>query len=312
MRAAQIHTYGDKDAVTLTDIPKITSPEGTVVVKVFAAGVNPIDWKIRSGHMAEMMPLTLPVTLGLDFSGIVVEIGEGVENFSLKDEVYGQAGIIAGGSGSFAEFARTPSKNIAIKPKTANHLESASLPLAGVSAVQGLLEHIKLQRGQKILIHGGAGGIGSFAIELAHYIGTEVYTTAHNEDAEYLKKLGADHVIDHRVQKFEDVVKGCDAVLDTVGGQTYMRSFGVLKKGGTIVSLLEAPNDVLMEQYGVTAISQFTQITTKRLERLAELVDLNVTKVHIDKVFPLEEAAEALDYLQNRHQHGKVVLHIQD
>lgn len=310
MKAAQINKYGGSEVIEINEVPKPQAVDGTVVVEVFAASVNPIDWKIRSGYMAHMMPIKFPSTLGTDFSGVVAELGKGVDFLRVGDEVYGQGLVAGGGSGAFAEYVCAPAKSIAKKPKNVSHLEAAALPLAGVSALQGLLEHMNLQRGQRILIHGGAGGIGTFAIELAKYIGAEVFTTAHREDEAYLKGLGASHIIDYRTEKFEDVVHDCDAVFDTVGGDIYTRSFGVLKRGGVIVSLLEPPHKELMEKYGVTAISQFTHTTRPHLEKLTELVQKNVTKVHVDKIFPLNQVAAALDYLKNEHQRGKVVLKV--
>lgn len=287
---------------------------GKVVVEVFAAGVNPIDWKIRQGYLAQTMPLSFPATLGGDFSGVIKEVGPpaggGVSGLNVGDEVYGQAGVLLGGSGSFAEVLLVPAQNVYLKPKNINHKEAASLPLAGVSAIQVLFEHIKLEKRQKILIHGGAGGIGKFAVQIVKYIGAFAAATASATDAEYVKELGADQVIDYQSQKFEDSVKDFNAVFDTVGGETYIRSFSVLKKGGVIVSMVEQPNQELMEKYGVNAISQFIQVTRDRLLKLAGLVEQGVVEVHIDKVFSLDEAAEALKYLETVKPKGKVVVSI--
>lgn len=311
MKSAQINTYGGAEVVEINgSAMNPSAEEGKIAVEVFAAGVNPIDWKIRQGYLAQIMPLLFPATLGGDFSGVIKEVGGGVSGLNVDDEVYGQAGVLLGGSGSFAEYALAPAQNVARKPKNLKYTEAASLPLAGVSAVQGLFDHIKLEKGQKILIHGGAGGIGSFAIQLAKHVGAYVATTASARDAEYAKGLSADQVIDYTSQKFEDSVKDFDAVFDTVGGETYARSFSVLKKGGVIVSMGEQPNQELMGKYGVNAISQFTQVTRERLEKLTGLVEQGVVKVHIDKVFSLDEAAEALTYLETGKPKGKVVIKV--
>jgi NADPH:quinone reductase-like Zn-dependent oxidoreductase len=257
-----------------------------------------------------MMPLQFPAIMGGDFSGVVTEVGGGVSELSVGDEVYGQAGVILGGSGSFAEYALASAQNVAKKPKNISHEEAASLPLAGVSATQALLENIDLKKGQKILIHGGAGGIGSFAIQIAKYLGAYVYTTASTKDAEYVKELSADNVIDYKSQKFEDIAKDCDAVFDLIGGETYTRSFDVLKKGGVIVSMAEQPNKELMEKYGVQAVNQFTQPTRERLEKLTGLLEQGAVKVHIDKIFSLDEASEALSYMETGHPKGKIVLRV--
>ena len=184
------------------------------------------------------------------------------------------------------------------------------MPLTGASAWQALVDHMALSGGEKILIHGGAGGIGSIAIQLASHIGAYVATTVSARDIQYARELGADEAIDYRNQSFEDLLHNYDAVFDTAGGETYNKSFKVLRKGGIIVSMLEQPRPELMERYGVNAIAQFTQVTSERLFRLAELVDKRVIKVHIDKTFSLEHGREALAYQQSGHPRGKVVLKI--
>lgn len=309
MKAAQMNIYGGSDVVIINgNAPKPTASAGTLLVEVHAAGVNPVDWKIREGYMRNMAPLQFPVTLGGDFSGVVTEVGNGVSDFTIGDEAYGQAIVVGGGSGSFAEFVSAKVESAAQKPKSVTHTEAAALPLAGVSALQALTEHMNLSTGQKILIHGGAGGIGTMAIQLAKHLGATVATTAAGSDAAYVKELGADEVVDYKSQRFEDMIHDYDAVFDTVGGETYTRSFTVLKKGGIIVSMLEQPQEALMEQHGVKAIAQGTQVTSERLRKLAAFVDQGVLAVRIDKTFPLDQAGAALTYLQTGSPKGKVVL----
>lgn len=309
--------YGSSEVVEINQnaaAPNDPS-DGKVLVKVKAAGVNPIDWKIREGYMQQMIPLQFPSTLGMDFSGTIEKVGAGVSGFNVgDDEVYGQASVTRGGSGAFAEIALANADSIAHKPKSLNHQEAAGLPLVGVSAWQALVETIGLTDGQKkkILIHGGAGGIGSIAIQLAKRLGAYVATTASTNDKQFVKELGADEVIDYKTQTFEDLLPhDYDAVFDTVGGETYKRSFEVLKRGsGVIVSMLEQPNQQLMEQFGVKAIFQFTQVNRERLTKLAQWVDQNNIRVNVDRTFPLEEAGKALDYQKDVHPRGKVVLAI--
>ncbi len=311
MKSAQIIRYGGGEVVEINNnVLKPVASKGEIVVEVYAAGVNPSDWKIRQGLMSKMISLQFPATLGGDFSGVVSETGSGVTTVHKGEEVYGRASFLRGGSGSFAEYTLAKAASVAIKPKNLSHEEAAGLPLAGVSAVQALLEHVKLGKRQKILIHGGAGGIGTFAVQIAKHLGATVAATSSAEDAEYVKKLDADQVIDYKSQKFEESVKDLDVVFDTVGGETYARSFSVLKKGGVIVSMGEQPNQKLMKKYGVNAISQFTQMTRERLEKLTELVEQGVVKVHIDKVFSLDETAEALNYLEAGKPKGKVVIRV--
>ncbi len=256
------------------------------------------------------MSLQFPSTLGMDFSGVIKQVGEGVSpsDFKQGDEVYGQAGVISGGSGTFAEMALANTESIAHKPKRLSHAEAAGLPLVGVSAWKALVENIGLSKDQKILIHGGAGGIGSIAIQLAKYLGADVATTVSINDKQFVQELGADVVIDYKTQTFEDLLNDYDAVFDTVGGETYRRSFKVLKKGGVIVSMLEQPNLELMSQYGIKAIFQFTQDDRERLTKLTQWVDENNIRVNVEKTFSLDEAGDALDYQKDVHPRGKVVL----
>lgn len=201
--------------------------------------------------------------------------------------------------------------SIAHKPKTLNYLEAATLPLVGVSAWQALVEHIRLSKDKKVLVQGGAGGIGSIAIQLAKHLGAFVATTVSTDDKQFVQELGTDQVIDYKTENFEDIVHDYDAVFDTVSGDTYKRSFKVLKKGsGIIVSTLEQPNSELMNQYGIKAVFLFSQVNRQRLTRLAEWIDQNNIRVNIDKTFSLDEAAKALDYQKEGHSRGKLVLTI--
>lgn len=309
MKAARINKYGTDVVEINKNAQKPAISKGHLLVEVHSAGANPIDWKVREGYLQQMAPLKFPATLGGDFSGIIIEVGAGVSGFKKGDEVYGNGSILGGGSGSFAEFVSADEKSIAKKPGRLSHLEAAALPLAGVSAYQALVDHMKLAKGQKILIHGGAGGIGTFAVQLAKHLGAYVATTVSEKDVQYAKELGADEVIEKN-KPFEELLHEYDAVLDTVGGETYKRSFNVLRKGGIIVSMVGQPDAKLMEKYGVTAISQFTQVNAERLSKLAELADKRAIMAHVDKTFPLEQAGEALAYLQQGHPQGKVVLKI--
>lgn len=307
---AEIDKYGGVDVLEINDnAPKPSPTKDQVLVEVYAASINPFDWKIRAGYLKDIIPLKFPVTLGGDFAGIVVEVGEGVSQFSVGDEVFGQANVVGGGTGSFAEFVAAPAKSTALKPKSTNFEQSAALPLVGVSAVQALEEHIGLQKDQKILIHGGAGGIGHVAIQLAKAIGAYVATTVSANDMDFVKQLGADEVIDYKNQDFSKLAD-FDAVFDTVGGETTNKSFAVLKKGGVIVSMLGQPNEDLAKKYGVTAIGQGTKTTTIHLSRVAELVNSGKITVSVDKVFPLKQVQEAFRYQEEVHPRGKVVLKI--
>ena len=311
MKSAQISKYGSSEVIEInqnTSEPTVSS--GKVLVIIKAAGVNPVDWKIREGGMQQIISLQFPSILGIDFSGVIKQIGEDLypSDFKQGDEVYGQAGVISGGSGAFAEMALVNTESIANKPKSLSHVEAAALPLVGVSAWKALMENIELSKDQKILIHGGAGGIGSIAIQLAKNLGAYVATTVSANDKQFVQELGADVVIDYKTQTFEDVLHEYDAVFDTVGGETYTRSFKVLKKGGIIVSMLEQPNSELMSRYGIKAIFQFTQADRELLRKLAQWVDENNIRVNVEKTFSLEDTGKALDYQKDLHPRGKVVL----
>jgi NADPH:quinone reductase-like Zn-dependent oxidoreductase len=310
MKAAQINEYGT-DVVLINrnvNTPEIAS--GKVLVKVHAAGVNPFDWKIREGYVPSTNKFSFPITLGGDFAGTVMDVGQGVTLYRTGDHVYGSGNILSGGSGAFAEFVLAEEKLTALKPEKASYLEAAALPLAGVSALDVLFDKMKLQKRQKILIHGGSGGIGSMAIQMAKYLGAHVATTARKDKSEYLKTLGADEIIDYKDEVFEEKLKDFDAVFDTVGGDTYKRSFKVLKKGGIIVSMLEQPDQELMDKYQVNAVGQSTRINSHQLKKLAELFDSGVVTVTIDRIFPLEETGQALEYQRTGSVKGKVVIEI--
>jgi alcohol dehydrogenase len=320
MKSAQIKGYGDSEVLEINpNAPSLNDPsESMVLVTVKSAGVNPSDWKLREGFFKEMAPLRFPATLGMDFSGVIEKVGEGVSSSTpdLKqgDEVYGQAGVMAGGSGAFAEMALANADKIAHKPKTLTHEQAAGLPLVGVSAWQALVEIMRLTKGKRILIHGGAGGIGSISIQLAKHLGAYVVTTVSTNDVQFVKEeLGADEAIDYKTQTFENVLPhDFDAVFDTVGGETYTRSFKVLKRGdGVLVSMLEQPVQEIMDQFGVKALFLFSQANRERLTKLAEWVDQNNIRVNVERTFPLDEARAALDYQRDVHPRGKIVLAMQ-
>jgi NADPH:quinone reductase-like Zn-dependent oxidoreductase len=309
MKSVQINKYGSSEVIEINQsAPEPIVSVGKVLVIVKAAGVNPIDWKIREGYMQQKFQLQFPSTLGMDLSGVIKQVGEGISAFKQGEEVYGQASVVTGGSGAFAEMALANADSIADKPRNLSHTEAAALPLVGISAWQALVENIGLSKDQKILIHGGAGGIGSIAIPFAKHLGAYVATTVSTNDQQFVRELGASQVLDYKTQNFEDILNDYDAVFDTIGGETYRRSFKVLKKGGTIVSMLEQPNSELMNQYRVKAIFQFTQVNRDRLTKLAQWVDQNNIKVNVEKMFPLDKAGNALDYLKDIHPRGKVVL----
>lgn len=306
MKAAQINSFGKNDVIEVVDIPVPHLKAGQVLVSVEAASINPFDVKLREG----MMPLPLPLTLGGDFVGEVTVIGEGVTELKVGDEVFGQAVITNGGSGSLAEQVAANVKDTAKKPKKASSEAAAALPLVGSSAVQALEEHMKLKPDQKVLIHGGAGGIGHIAIQVAKALGAYVATTVSTDDIDFVRNLGADEIIDYTKQEFDTILKNFDGVYDTVGGETTTKSFTVLKKGGVLVSMLGQPDEALANQHGVTAIGQLTKTSTVHLNRIAQLVDAGKVEVRIADVFPFDKVQAAFA-AQEEHPRGKIVVTVQ-
>jgi NADPH:quinone reductase-like Zn-dependent oxidoreductase len=311
MKALQIRQYGGSDVLELNqNVPKPVAGNEQVLIEVRAASLNPVDWKIRAGYLKEMAPLSMPATLGGDVCGIVVEVETSASAFKIGDRVYGYASLLSGGSGSFAEFVTAKISTVAPAPQKGTFVDVAASPLVGASALQAIEQHIKLQRGQKILIHGGAGGIGSVAIQVAKSIGAYVATTASAAERAYVQELGADEVIDYKKEAFEAKLKHFDAVFDTIGGDTMEKSFEVLRKGGTLVSMVGQPSKESAKKSGVTAVGQLTQTTTEALKRLAQLVDSGAITIRVAKVFPLEKATEAFQLVEAGHPRGKVVLEI--
>jgi NADPH:quinone reductase-like Zn-dependent oxidoreductase len=311
MKAARIDRYGGTDVISVvTDADRPMLAEGQLLIEVWASSLNPVDTVLREGHMHSMAPLQFPATVGGDFAGVVAEIGPGVTGFSRDDEVYGQANALLGGSGALAELVAAAAGMTALKPRTVDFKTAASLPLVGASAIQAIVDHMNVQPGQRVLVHGGAGGVGSIAIQIAKHLGAHVTATARTEDLERVRELGADEVIDTNTRQFEEMVHDLDAVLDTIGGDIATKSYRVIRRGGVLVSMVAQPDEALMQETGVTAISQFTQPTTERLTKLASLVDEGVVTPRVDRVFPLSRVADAFLYRETGKARGKVVVSV--
>jgi len=303
MKAIQIQAYGGSEVLEINENVSIPEPRnGQLFVDVRAASINPFDIMLVSGMLKEQIPFTFPATVGGDFSGVVVKTGQ---------EVYGTALLLTGGSGAFAQKATVMQMNVAAKPSSIGFDQAAALPLVGSSAVQALEEHMKLTKGQKILIHGGAGGIGHIAIQLAKALGAFVATTVKTKDQEFVTGLGADEVIDYIKERFEEKIHDYDCVFDMVGGEVTAKSFVVLKKGGTLVSMVGLPDQDLARKYEVIAIGQVTKTNTQHLDRVRELVDSKKVSVHVDKFFPLEKVKQAWEHKASGHPQGKVVVDLQ-
>lgn len=310
MKAAQINKYGDSSVIEINevDMPKIES--GKVLIEVHASSLNPFDTGVRSGYMSQAIPLQMPVTLGGDIAGVVIEVGEGVKNVSVGDKIYGQANTVAGNSGAFAEYALTTANQVARIPSGLGFEQAGSLSLVGVSALQGIKDNIGLKSGQKILIHGGAGNIGAIAIQIAKNIGAYVSATAKSEDTDFVIQRGADEVIDYTKQDFVKILRDYDAVFDTVGGEDFTSSFKILKENGVAVSMIAPVDETKAKEAGIRALTQTTKVTTEALNELSKLVEDGVVTPKIGKKFSLEHIKEAFDARESGKVRGKVVIEI--
>lgn len=310
MKAAQISEYGHADAIKVVEVETPSIGKDQVLVEVQAASLNPFDTMVREGYLQETIPLNLPVTLGGDIAGVVKEVGADVKDLAEGDIVYGQANVVAGNSGALAEYAVTKAAQVAIAPKGIDVTEAASLPLIGVSALQALNDHIKLDADQKIFIHGGAGGIGAVAIQISKNIGAQVATTATGEGIDYAKGLGADEVIDYKAEDFAEKLSDYDAVFDTVGGEDFTKSLSILKKGGVAVSMAADADEAKANELEVTTVHQMTHVTSEKLAELIKLVEGGVVKPNVGKVFSLSEIVQAFEARESGKVAGKIVIHL--
>jgi NADPH:quinone reductase-like Zn-dependent oxidoreductase len=306
MKAASIDHYGKiEETVRITDVPKPTVGPGEVLVEVKAAGVNPVDWKIAEGYMGGGQA-HFPMVLGNDLAGTVVETGEGVTRFKQGDEVYGR--VDRKHAGTFAEYAAVDEQTLAHKPRNLHFAEAAAVPLAALTAWQALFEHARLQRGQRVLIQAGSGGVGSFAIQFAKHAGAQVATTVSTANVDLAQSLGADWVIDYKKQRFEDVIRDFDAALDTLAGDIQARSLKVLKSGGVLVSTVGVASQSRQERPDVRFEAMVMHPDGAQLAQITRLIEAGTVKPVVDRHFPLEQTKDALLYSRTGHAHGKIVI----
>jgi NADPH:quinone reductase-like Zn-dependent oxidoreductase len=306
MKAAVYHDYAAP--VEIAEVAKPVLQDSSVLIEVHAASLNPIDNILRAGYLRQMLELSFPHVKGYDVSGTVVEVGKDVRNVKLGDEVFARPN--QKDAGAIAEFARLQESELAIKPANISHEQAASVPLAGLTAWQALVTKGGIKKGDKVLIHAGSGGVGTFAIQIAKHFGAFVATTTSSKNADMVKDLGADLVIDYTSQKFEDVVSDYDLVIDTIGGDTLERSFKVLKKGGVLVSVKSQDNDGLAEKYGVRFEWFFMWPDGEMLAELAKLISDGTVKTVIDSTFPMSRSADAFERLATGRAKGKIVVSI--
>ena len=307
MKAIRIHAYGGAENLKYDEVPRPEPQAGQVLIQVYAAGVNPVDWKIREGFFQQVYDYSLPVIAGADVAGVVASVGDGVTTLQPGQAVYGTAVMAL--SGAYAEYAVGYADAIAPKPKTLDYIHAASVPIVAITAWQALFDGANLQPEQSVLIHGGAGGVGRYAIQLAKWKRARVIATASAANLDDLRNLGVDQAIDYASQPFEQQVKDVDVVLDLVGGETQARSWQIIRPGGVLVSTLGVPESGIPQ--GIKAVPVFANLrANSQLQQIAQLIDDGQIKASIEQVFELAEAAKAQEVSQHGHPRGKLVLQV--
>ena len=308
IRKVRIHRFGGPEVLQIDSVEQSLPDALQVLVSVKAASINPVDFKIRNGQYPAVKEDRLPYTLGRDVSGVVEKCGAQATQFKIGDEVLGMVGI---GGGGYAEKAVLYQQAITRKPAVIDQVHSAAIPLAGLTAWQGLFRHGQLKSGQSVLIQGGSGGVGHFAIQFAKAKGARVLTTVSTANVAFARGLGADVVIDYKTQRFEDQTRDLDMVLDLIGGETRDRSWKLLKRGGVLVSTLTEPSQETALQYGVRALRYTVEANGNDLAEITSLVVAGKVKPHVEKTFRLEEAAPAMAVVEHGGSVGKIVLSLE-
>lgn len=331
MKAMIIDRYG-KVPMRMAEVPTPEINEYEVLAEIHAASINPIDFKIRDGKVKMLLKYEMPLILGNDFSGVITKVGSKVTRFKVGDEIYARPR--KNKIGTFAEYIAIHEDDIALKPKNLSFEEAASIPLVGLTSYQALHDIMQLQKGQKILIHAGSGGVGTFAIQLAKIMGATVTTTASEAGANLVTSLGADEIINYKTEKFEDILKNYDAVFDTIGGATLEKSFNIIKSGGNIVSVSGMPNARFGKEFGsgffktllfslaskkLTALEKkhnaqysflFMKPSGDQLRTIANYIEAGKIKPVIDRIFPFEDAQKAMEYSESGRAKGKIIVKI--
>ena len=303
MRAAQAHDYGGPEQIAIERAPRPEPQADQVLVRLHAAGVNPADWKYLSGAFRQFMPLNFPWTPGLEGAGVVEAVGPGVTTLKPGQAVYGAM------SQSYAEYAVAPVADLVLKPESLSFEQAASVPIGALTAWMAVIEQANVQPGQQVLVHGGAGGVGLYAVQLAHWKGAHVTATASAANAEFVRSLGAEKVIDYRTTQFEDVVRDMDAVIDTVGGDLIERSLPVVRKGGIFVTVAGRVDPAQGQARGIRVASG-GRPDHAQLQQITDLLQSKQIVPKVGKVFPLAQARQALELSKTGHGRGRIVLQI--
>lgn len=310
MKAIRLRSYGGPEVLVLEQAPRPQLGAGEALIQVRAAGVNPLDWKVRAGHVKGWLPHRFPLILGWDVSGVVEAVAPGEIAFKAGDAVYGMLDFSR--DGAYAEYVAARTLNLALKPKSIDFARAAAVPLASLTAWQSLFDVGGLKPGQIVLIHGGAGGVGHFAVQFAKWKGAKVFVTASAANENFLRKLGADEVIDYRITKFEKSVHDVDVVLDTIGGDTQERSWQVLRRGGILVATLGISTPEAAGQHDVRGEGIMVHPDAGQLNQIGALIDAGDLKPSVAAILPLAEVARAHELSQSGHVRGKIVLKVRD
>lgn len=308
MKAVVAHEYGGPEVLKLEDVPVPEPKENEILVRVIASGVNPADPLILNGKFAKEFGTHLPLILGYDMAGVVVKTGAKVTKLKVGDPVY--AYLLWGGG--WAQYCISNESESSIKPKSLTFTDAAAVPLAALTAWQALIDIGKIQAGQTVLIHGGSGGVGSFAIQIAKTRGARVIATASTPNQDLLKQLGADVAIDYTKQKFEEIARDVDFVLDPVGRDTLARSYGVVKKGGIVVTIVSRCDETELKKHEIRGASLSSHTNSGELDEIAKLIEPGEIKPVVTQVLPLSDAAKADGQAETHHTRGKIVLKIAD
>ena len=303
--AIQVHAYGDADQLKFEQIARPEPQAGEVLVRIHAAGVNPVDWKIRSGALKSFMQQTFPYVPGADLAGVVAEVGSGVTAFQVGQEVFGRSAY-----GSYTEYGIAPATALALKPKSLSFDEAATLPIGATTAWQGLFDHGNLQAGQRVLILGGAGGVGLFAVQFARWKGAHVISTASTQNVDFVRSLGAETVIDYTKTNVADEIHDVDLVFDTVGGAVLNSAWPTLKRGGTLITIAGQPDEARAKELDVRTGRFSAQVSSELLGTFAQLIDERHVKAIVGTTFPLSEATQAQELSQSGHGRGRIVLQV--
>lgn len=310
MKAIVIEQYGGAEQLKEKEVGRPTINDDQVLLEIHATSINPIDWKMREGYLKEMLPFEFPIILGWDAAGVIVEIGNSVTKFQVGDRVMTRP--LTTRQGTYAEFVPVEERLLAKMPEAMSFEEGAAIPLTGLTAWEGLVEIGHVKEGDKVLVHAGAGGVGTFAIQVAKSFGAYVATTASAKNADLLKSLGADQVIDYKTEDFSEILEDFDLVLDTMGGDIRSKSFGILKKKGKLISTVQPPEEGEEEKYDVEIGYFFLEPDGQKLQRLADLYDKGKLKAVIGETFDFTEQGlrDAHTLSETHHAQGKLVIKI--